>query len=360
MNRSFTCCVGTGMESHALHGLGLYYEAGDQLWVNLYAPSTAQWEAAGVKLDDGHAFPEGETATLKLDLQGAEGVHAGAAAPVVGRRRLRRPRQRPADRAVASKPGSYVEIKRTWKTGDTVALTLPKTLRLEPLPDNPEAGGRPLGTAGAGRRSRRGAAARDDGDGDGPRAATPEPVRWSPIGRSDEWLRPVAGKPGTFRAAGVACRSPRRRRSTSSSRRSIDASPHLHGVLGSADAGGNRPRGQEIEAERERVRALDAATIARCRSGDREGEKKFNQQGVETSIIRTDGRPGRSAKWFSYDLPRRARQRRSALRRHLQRRQSPAAQLRGAGRWAARRHRRRSRKAACRNSMRRNTRFPRS
>ena len=26
MQRSFTCCVGTGMESHALHGLGLYYE----------------------------------------------------------------------------------------------------------------------------------------------------------------------------------------------------------------------------------------------------------------------------------------------------------------------------------------------
>ena len=27
MHRSFTCCVGTGMESHALHGLGLYYES---------------------------------------------------------------------------------------------------------------------------------------------------------------------------------------------------------------------------------------------------------------------------------------------------------------------------------------------
>ncbi len=38
MTRSFTCCVGTGMESHALHGLGLYYESGDKLWVNLYAP----------------------------------------------------------------------------------------------------------------------------------------------------------------------------------------------------------------------------------------------------------------------------------------------------------------------------------
>ena len=36
-----------GMESHALHGLGLYYEAGDRLWVNVYAPSIAHWESAG-------------------------------------------------------------------------------------------------------------------------------------------------------------------------------------------------------------------------------------------------------------------------------------------------------------------------
>ena len=32
------------------------------------------------------------------------------------------------------KPGSYVEIKRTWKTGDKVSVTLPKKLHLEPLP----------------------------------------------------------------------------------------------------------------------------------------------------------------------------------------------------------------------------------
>ena len=66
LSRSFTCCVGSGMESHALHGLGIYYESGDRLWVNLYAPSTARWEAAGVSLDMATTFPEGESASLKL------------------------------------------------------------------------------------------------------------------------------------------------------------------------------------------------------------------------------------------------------------------------------------------------------
>ncbi len=90
MHRSFTCCVGTGMESHALHGLGLYYESGTgsgtgnaKLYVNIYAPSTAQWESAGVKLTMDTSFPEGDTATLTLDVRAPKAVHARAA---VGRR----------------------------------------------------------------------------------------------------------------------------------------------------------------------------------------------------------------------------------------------------------------------------------
>ena len=52
------------------------------------------------------------------------------------------------------------------------------------------------------------------------------------------------------------------------------------------------------------MRALESATISSVAIGDRESEKKFNQQGVETSVIRSDGRAGRRAiQWFSYDLP---------------------------------------------------------
>jgi len=38
--------------------------------------------------------------------------------------------------------------------------------------------------------------------------------------------------------------------------------------------------------------------------GDEAADRAHNQQGESTSIVRTDGRPGRrAAKWFSYDLP---------------------------------------------------------
>ena len=66
MFRSFTCCVGSGMESHGLHGDGIYYESGDRLWVNMYVPSTATWKSAGATVNMDTTFPEGDAATLEV------------------------------------------------------------------------------------------------------------------------------------------------------------------------------------------------------------------------------------------------------------------------------------------------------
>lgn len=304
MNRSFTCCVGTGQESHALHGLGLYYEAGDKLWVNVYAPSTAQWESAGVKLEMQTSFPNGDDAVMRMDVR----------APKEFTLALRRPRWAGDGFSVkvngqavttAAAPGSYVEVRRAWKSGDTVALTLPKTLRLSRLADNPKKAAvlwGPIvlaGDLGPAPRSR------NDGDGDGVRAAASMPpslVTDRPIA---EWLTPVAGKAATFRTASVA-RTP-----GAASAGSIEFSPffQIHrrtygayfDVLTPAEYDAKLA---EVEAETKRQAALNAATIASLVNIDPANEKPFNQQGEETTIVRNDGRPGRrSAKWFSYDLP---------------------------------------------------------
>jgi len=303
MHRSFTCCVGTGMESHALHGLGLYYESGDKLYVNIYAPSTAQWESAGVKLTMETSFPEGETVTLKLDLRESKSFTLA----------LRRPswagegfEARVNDKKVAQRLQSgYVEITRTWIPGDEITLTLPKSLRLERLKDHPKKAAvlwGPLVLAGdLGAAPRRG----DDGDGDGVRALAPDPVALVTDRPVTEWLKPVAGKPGVFQASGIA------RTISTQEPLDVEFSPFfsMHRrtyaayweLLTPAEL---TTRARELAAERERARALDAATISSVTIGDRESEKTFNQQGVETSVIRTDGRSGRRAiRWFSYDLP---------------------------------------------------------
>jgi hypothetical protein len=66
----------------------------------------------------------------------------------------------------------------------------------------------------------------------------------------------------------------------------------------------NAARLKALEAERERVRRLEAATITFFAPTDAASERAHNQQGEATSLVRTDRRPGRrAAKWFSYDLP---------------------------------------------------------
>jgi hypothetical protein len=296
MQRSFTCCVGTGMENHALHGLGAYYESDDRLWVNLYVPSVARWESAGVTVTLESTFPEGDTASLTI----------GVEAPREFTLALRRPawagdgfavRVNGEPAGAGSRPGSYVEIARTWSGAEKVTLSLPKTLRLARLSDNSARAAvlwGPLVLAGdLGPQPDRAA----DGDGNGPATATTE----SPVIVSDrpvtEWLKPIASQPGSFRTTGVGADltlAPFYR----THRRIYTA---YWDLLTPAE---NAERLKAIDAERARVRRLEAATIVYLEPGDAAAERAHNQQGAETTIVRTGGRPGRrSAKWFSYDLP---------------------------------------------------------
>ncbi len=231
MLRSFTCCVGSGMESHALHADGIYFESANRLWVNLYAPSTTDWTAMGAKLTVDTDVPEGESVKINLTLQSPREFTLalrrpywagdGFAVKVNGepvsadKEPVRsvpvRAYQGTPDGATTNararttfqppKCGSYVELKRTWKTGDTVEVTLPKTLRLEPLPDNPRRVAilwGPLVLAGdlgpeAGR-----------GRGRPTRPESPQvPVFLAAEQPVTQWLKPVPGAPGRFRTAGV-------------------------------------------------------------------------------------------------------------------------------------------------------------
>jgi len=59
----------------------------------------------------------------------------------------------------------------------------------------------------------------------------------------------------------------------------------------------------EIATERERQQRIERATVAYIAPGDQQAERAVNQQGEESTIVRTDGRAGRRAgKWFSYEL----------------------------------------------------------
>jgi uncharacterized protein len=293
MSRSFTCCVGTGMESHALHGDGIYYESGDRLWVNLYAPSTATWEAASTQLAMDTTFPEGESAKLTLTLRSPRAFTLA----------LRRPSWAANGFTVAVNgapvrelpgPGSYVELKRTWKSGDVVALSLPKALRLDTLPDNHRRAAifwGPLVLAGD--------LGAEPSRADGTRRPQEDPPALVAAERPvAEWLKPVAGKPGVFKTDGVG------------RDRDVELVPfyQLHHRTYAAywdlfTPSEYNKRTADLAAARERQRKLEEATVTFVAPGDPQAERAVNQQGEDTSIVRADGRPGRRAgKWFSYDM----------------------------------------------------------
>lgn len=297
MFRSFTCCVGSGMESHALHGDGLYYESGDKLWVNIYAPSTAKWEAAGVDLAMDTTFPEGESANLKLTLKAAKQFTLA----------LRRPSWAGEGFSVKingqsvkqlAQPGAYVELKRKWKTGDTVSLTLPKKLRLEPLPDNPRVTAILLGPI-----VMAGDLGPERGRGRGQGGAAPQPISIPSLVTTErplsEWIKAVTDKPGNFKTSGVG------------REQDVELVPfyRLHRRTYSVYFDLFTPaewekKAAELLAARERQRKLEAATVGFVQPGEMQPERDFNQQGEETTPTRAGGRAGRSArKWFSFDLP---------------------------------------------------------
>ena len=334
MFRSFTCCVGSGMESHALHGDGIYYRSSDRLWVNLYAPSEAEWAEAGIGLSMNTDFPVGDSATMTLSLPSPRQftlalrrpywVEEGFSVRVNGREvdisestppRPREGRQdAPEDRRglrrydtdfVAS---TYVEIDRQWRDGDTVKIALPKTLRLEPVPDNPRRASimwGPLVLAGdLGPEPER---RRSEGDGDEQHVPPKVPVLIAADRPVSEWLEPVAGSPDSFRADGVG-REPDEVGSVADL--TLVPMYKLHRRLYSTYWDLFTPAEWDEEkaayaAEAERVRLLEAATVAYLEPGEAVFDRPFNFQGGEDSVPqRILGRPGRrGGSWFSYDVP---------------------------------------------------------
>jgi DUF1680 family protein len=292
----FTCCVGSGMESHALHGYGIYYESLDKLWVSLYVPTHANWEAEGVEVEMNTDFPMGETASLKITPKSAKKFTLA----------LRRPYWAGAGFRVKvngqawkdlPKADSYVEIRRTWKKGDTVELVLPKTIRKEPLADNPERFAvmwGPLvlaGDLGPEQPERRGSRKPGGPDSAPVLVAAREPV--------ENFLKPVTGKPGTFVTSGVGLTTditfvpfyqlPRRRYA-------------IYWDMFTPDEW--KKKSEAFAAEQAKQKKLEAATVAFAQPGQMQTERDFNQQGEDSSPVQLMERYGRrGTKWFSFDLP---------------------------------------------------------
>ncbi|MET8231667.1 beta-L-arabinofuranosidase domain-containing protein [Micromonospora sp. NPDC005298] len=132
---SFWCCQGTGLEINTRLMDSIYFRNGTTLTVNLFAPSVLTWSERGITVTQSTSYPVGDTSTLTLSgtMSGSWSIRvripawtSGATVSVNG-----------VAQAVATTPGSYATITRTWASGDTITVRLPMRVVTQPANDNP-------------------------------------------------------------------------------------------------------------------------------------------------------------------------------------------------------------------------------
>jgi len=132
---TFTCCYGTGVEAFAELAKDIYFHNDDTLWVNLYAASELNWKTRGLRIVQTTRLPETPSARLvvhtdkpaemTVNLRIPYWIGAGAEVKVNGE-----PERRPV------KAGSFYSLRRKWKNGDRLDLSLPMGLHLHTMPDD--------------------------------------------------------------------------------------------------------------------------------------------------------------------------------------------------------------------------------
>jgi len=330
MFRSFTCCVGSGMENHALHGLGIYYENKDSLWINLFVPSKAEAATLGASINMQTDFPEGEKATVTIELKQPKEFTVflrrpwwagngftvkvnGQTLPVAALQRKSSVDNVQYARAIkdSDRFGYFIEIKRTWKSGDTIEVNLPKSLYLEPAAGDERIVAimwGPLVLAGDLGPERKWSRREEEQDEVKPIAVSQDyPLLIASPRLVSEWVKPIQGKPGHFVITEVA-----RKLQEPEKALELELIPfyRLHRRLYSGywdylDQVEWNKRLSAYQAEQERLRKLEVATVLRVRLGDSSSEKKFNfQAGENITLQHVLGHSSRRGKtWFSVDLP---------------------------------------------------------
>ncbi|MDQ0585277.1 beta-L-arabinofuranosidase domain-containing protein [Streptomyces rishiriensis] len=131
---TFWCCQGTGLEMHTRLMDSIYFRNDTTLTVNLFVPSVLTWSQRGITVTQTTSYPTSDTTTLAVTGSVAgtwamririPGWTTGATISVNG-----------VAQNLATTPGTYATLTRSWTSGDTVTVRLPMRVVLRPAPDN--------------------------------------------------------------------------------------------------------------------------------------------------------------------------------------------------------------------------------
>ncbi|KAI6081120.1 DUF1680-domain-containing protein [Hypoxylon rubiginosum] len=133
-----TCCGGTGQESHTKYQETVYLRSADDstLYVNLFIPSTLNWEDKGFVIEQETTFPRGDN--TKLTVTGEGQLDINLRVPAWIRKGFEVTVNGEAVPGDEVKPGTYLTLSRTWQTGDVIEARMPFSIRIERALDRPD------------------------------------------------------------------------------------------------------------------------------------------------------------------------------------------------------------------------------
>ena len=208
---SMWCCVGSGMENHAKYNELIYAHDENSLYVNLFIPSRLNWKEKGLSLTQQTSFPETEKTILTVNAAQAVAFAINFRYPSWVTKGALKIKINGKAISVSALPSSYVTINRLWKKGDRIAIDLPMQTTTEQLPDGLNyvavLHGPIVLAAKTDTTDMQGLFADDSRMGHVANG-TQYPMQDMPLFVSSDnniaaYIKPVQGKPLTFKAAGI-------------------------------------------------------------------------------------------------------------------------------------------------------------
>jgi hypothetical protein len=192
-------------------GNNIYHHNEDGIFVNLFVASEVKWGEKGITLRQETKFPEQQRTTLIAKTRRPIEFSLFIRIPSWTSKKFRLTVNGRKLAAVPA-PSGYVDVRRLWRNGDKVEVFLPMELKLSHLPDDPSVAAilfGPVVLAGAlGNEAMTKEMERGLGSSDVDRmisqgAAIETPSLVVPDADLNTWIKPVRGKPLTFRTVNV-------------------------------------------------------------------------------------------------------------------------------------------------------------
>ncbi|MEO8596067.1 MAG: beta-L-arabinofuranosidase domain-containing protein [Candidatus Solibacter sp.] len=132
---SFWCCTGSGVEEYAKLNDSIYWHDDAGLYVNLFVASELNWPEKGLKVQQESSFPQQQATRLTITAAKPQELAIRLRVPKWAQGSTVSVNGKPLD--AGAEPGSYLTIRRQWKSGDRIEMTLPMRLSVEATPDDP-------------------------------------------------------------------------------------------------------------------------------------------------------------------------------------------------------------------------------